>query len=86
MANHKSAKKRARQTIVRTERNKSRKSETRSLIKTLRLAISEKNKEVATTLFPKAQSIISKLVKKGILKANNASRRISRLSEQVNKI
>ena len=86
MANHKSAKKRARQTIVRTDRNKSRRSEVRTLVKNLRAAIVEKNKDVATKLLTTAQSKIAKLAKKGVLKAKNAARKISRLTEQVNRI
>jgi len=86
VANHKSAKKRAKQTIVRTDRNKAKKSEARSIIKKIRLAISEKNKDVAKALLPTVQGIIAKLAKAGILKTNNAARRVSRLTEQVNRI
>lgn len=84
MANHKSAAKRARQTIRITERNKAKRSEMRTLLKGLRTAISAGDKDNAGKLLVKAQSLLSKLVSKGILKKGNASRKTSRLSTQVN--
>ncbi|MCB9063440.1 MAG: 30S ribosomal protein S20 [Halobacteriovoraceae bacterium] len=86
MANHKSAKKRSKQTISKTARNRSRLSEARSAIKKLRTAISENDKSKATGLLTEAQSLLSKMVSAGILKANNAARKTSRLTSQVNKI
>lgn len=86
MANHKSAKKRARQTVGKTLRNKSRRTEVRSVIKKLRSSIESKEKEAASTLLTKAQSLLGKLKSAGILKAKTASRITSRLTSQVNKI
>ena len=50
MANHKSAKKRARQTIVRNARNTIKRSAMKTAVKKVRTAISEGNKETAATL------------------------------------
>lgn len=83
MANHKSAKKRNRQTIKRTLINKIQSSENRTLIKVIRTAISEKNKAKAQELLLKAQSSFSKLAQKGVIKANTAARKTSRLASQV---
>lgn len=86
MAHHKSAKKRIRQTEKRTERNKSRKTSVRTVVKNLRVAISENRKEDAQKFYNKAQSLLSKLAQKGLIKSNTAARKTSRLSQQVNQL
>ena len=86
VAHHISAKKRIRQTAKRTERNKSLKSELRTLIKSLRTAISEKNKELATTTLKKIQSTLRNLAKRGVIKLGQASNKTSRLTKQVNSL
>ena len=84
MANHKSAKKRIRQNETRKEQNKIQRSIFRGVQKSLRLALSEGKKEEAQTLAKKFQVIASKMVSKGILKKNNASRKTSRMTSQAN--
>ena len=84
MAHHKSAKKRIRQTITRTALNKSQTSKVRSVIKAFNIAISETNKELATTKLLEVQSLMRKLAKKGVIKLGQASRKTSRLQKQVN--
>lgn len=86
MANHKSAEKRARQTVVRTERNKVRKSKTKSVIKKIRAAIDSGDKATALSLLPEAQSLLARLGKSGVVKDNNASRRTGRLAKQIAKL
>lgn len=86
MANHKSAAKRARQSLKKMEQNKVRKSEVKTAEKNLRTALSEKDKDKATELFPKLQSLIQKLAKSGITKKRNASRKTSRLADQLAKL
>lgn len=86
MANHKSAEKRARQTVVRTERNKTRKTKTKSIIKKLREAVAAGDKETAQGLLPKAQSLLARLAKNGVVKGNNAHRRTGRLAKQISKL
>ncbi len=86
MANHKSAKKRTRQAIVRTASNRTKTSKTRNITKKLRDAISANDKETATSLLKTAQGLLSKLAKTGVIKKNNASRKTSRLAAQIAKL
>ena len=86
MANHKSAKKRARQSIVRNERNTVRKSATRNAMKAIRSAIETKDKATATGLLAGTQKLLARLAKHGVIKQNTAARTTSRLASQINKI
>jgi small subunit ribosomal protein S20 len=86
VANHKSAKKRAKQTIVKTARNKDKSSEVKSVVKAIRAAIASSDKEAATALFPKTQAVLAKLAKNGILKNNTVARRTARLARQINRL
>lgn len=83
MANHKSAKKRIRQTITRTFTNKVKTSTNRTLIKSLRAAITDKDKSKALELLVKAQGSFAKLAQAGVIKANTAARKTSRLASQI---
>jgi small subunit ribosomal protein S20 len=86
LANHKSALKRARQNEVRRIRNKSTKTRIKNIVKDVRLAVSEKSKESALTKLDTAKSIIDKAAKKGVIHKKTASRKISRLSKNINTI
>ena len=86
MANHKSAAKRSRQTVVKTARNSQTKKTIRTFEKKLRTAIAEKKSEDAQKLLLTYSSKMAKAAQKGILHSNNASRKISRVSKQVNAI
>jgi small subunit ribosomal protein S20 len=86
VANHKSAKKRARQTIVRSARNTEKKSATRNVVKAIRKAIEAKDKTEATSLLTKVQKLVAKLSKHGVIKPNAAARTTSRLTKQVNSL
>ncbi|MCK5882646.1 MAG: 30S ribosomal protein S20 [Bacteriovoracaceae bacterium] len=86
MANHKSAKKRAKQTVVRTERNKTRRTEMRTAVKKIREAIAKGEKDAAVQLLPEAQSTLRKLAKNGVIKQNTAARRTGRLARQIAKL
>ena len=81
MAHHKSAKKRIRQTIKRTARNRSLRSSMRTAIKQYRTLLEQGDAGVATEAFPKIQKTIDKMVTKGILHRNTAARYKSRLSQ-----
>ncbi len=83
MANHFSALKRARQTEVRTERNRDARSRLRNAIRALRASM--KNAEQAKNMLPGTVSLIDKAVKKGIIKNNTGSRFKSRLTKHVTK-
>ena len=86
MANHKSALKRARQNDIRRLRNKAVKTRVRSLVKDVRLAAGEASPEAAARKLDMAKSVIDKAAKKGVIKKRTASRKISRLSKQINRI
>jgi small subunit ribosomal protein S20 len=83
VANHKSAAKRARQAIIRTERNKQSKTRTKTVVKQIREAIAQSDKKTASELLPKAQSYLYRLAKTGVIKQNTAGRKTARLAKQV---
>lgn len=86
MAHHKSAKKRIRQTIKRTARNRSLRSSMRTAIKKYRSLLEQGDAGIATEAFPKVQKTIDKMVTKGILHRNTAARYKSRLSQALGKL
>ena len=86
MANHKSAAKRARQSLRRREVNKQVESAVRTIEKKLRKSITAKDKSTATTLLKEYTSSIAKAAQKGRLHDNKASRKISRLATSVNSL
>ena len=85
MANIKSAAKRARQSIVRRDRNQQAKKAVRKLEKKFRTAVSAKNKEEAMGLLREYSSKIGKAAQKNMYHAKTASRKISRLTLFMNK-
>lgn len=86
MANHKQAAKRARQTIVRTERNRFYKTRIKNIVKAVLVAIEASDKEKATTEMKDANKYLHHCVSKGILKKETAARKVSRLQLKVNSI
>ena len=86
MATHKSAIKRAKQNKDRNLRNKSSRTRVKSVIKDVRAAIEENSAEKARTALASAIPVIDKAAQKGAIHRNTASRKISRLSKQVNQI
>ena len=86
MANHKSAEKRARQTIKKNALNRSRASIVTTAVKKLRTAITAGDKTEAQKLLPKAQKMINRLAKTGVIKKETASRKTSRLASQIHKL
>ena len=83
MANTLSAKKRIRQTIRRTERNKARRSRMRTFIRKVEEAIASGNADEARAALQAAQPEVMRAVTKGVVHKNTASRKISRLSARV---
>jgi small subunit ribosomal protein S20 len=83
LANHKSAKKRAKQSQVRRLRNRSVKTTLKNLEKSLRAA-QESGADTKDELMKQTQSAIHKAAKKGIIHKKTASRKISRLFKLVN--
>lgn len=86
MANHKSAEKRNRQRIQRTLRNRSVRTEFRSLVKQVRAAITSGDLEAAKSALTPAASALSSAVSKGVLHRRSASRKVSRLAAAVHKL
>jgi small subunit ribosomal protein S20 len=86
MANHKSAEKRARQTAVRTERNRFYKTRIKNITKNVLAAVEGADKDKAMEAFKTANKYLHHCVSKGILKKGNASRKVSRLQLKVNAI
>jgi small subunit ribosomal protein S20 len=86
MANHKSALKRNRQSIVRNARNVHVRSTMRTLVKNVRNAVAAQNKEAAATALEKTIPYINKSASKGIIHKATASRKISRLTKLVNSL
>ncbi|WP_118135872.1 30S ribosomal protein S20 [Oceanicella sp. SM1341] len=83
MANSPSSKKRARQIERRTAVNKARKSRIRTFIRKVEEAIAGGDQAVAQEALRTAQPEIMRGVTKGVLHANTASRKVSRLSSRV---
>jgi len=84
LANHKSALKRARQNEIRRMRNKSVKTRVKSIVKDVRLSVSENSKEAALKKLEIAKTNIDRAAQKGVIHKKTASRKISRLSKLVN--
>ena len=84
MANHKSAKKRARQNEIRRVRNKAVRTRVKNVVKEVRQTIRENSRETATAQIDQAKSVIDKAAKKGVIHKKTAARKISRLSKQIN--
>ena len=83
MANHKSALKRARQTIKRTERNRFYKTRIKNITRAVKEAVEAGDSAKAAEAFKEANKNFHKYVSKGILKKNTAARKVSRLSKLV---
>jgi len=83
VAHSRSAKKRVRQTIKRTLRNRSRKTRIRTFVRRAEEAIAAGDPEAARAAFVKAESELRKGVGKGVLHMNTAARKISRLARRV---
>lgn len=83
MANHKSAEKRARQTVKRNELNRARRSEIRTAVKTATQAIASGDVAVAETAQRKAESALARGASRGTIHPRTASRKASRLSKKM---
>ncbi len=86
MANTKSAIKRIRRISRQTTVNKSRKSRFRSAIKKMNLILDKKDKKEALAFLPKLNSELMKIAKSGVIKKQNASRNISRITKKINSL
>ena len=86
MANTKSAIKRIRRISKQSVVNKARKSRYKNALKRMNLLIEDKKKDEALKFLPKLNSELMKVAKSGIIKKQNASRNVSRITKKINSI
>ena len=86
MANHKSALKRAKQNEVKRIQNKGYRTRVKKAVKEVRTALAENTSAQAKEALVKAVSLIQKSASKGVIHKNQAARKVSRLTLQVNKL
>ena len=84
MANHASAKKRVRQTVKRTARNRQIRTYVRTCVKRVRAAVEAGDSGAAKKALLEATTRIDGAVSKGLFHRKTGSRYISRLTRQVN--
>ncbi len=86
MANHKSALKRHRQSLKANARNRAMKTRIKNVMKDVRQAIQNKDKESALSALQRASSVMDKAASKKVLHWRTVARKISRLNKAVNSI
>ena len=86
MAQHKSAEKRARRAIRRTEINGARTSRIRTAVSKVETAIASGDKAAAAAAFKDAQPEMMRGATKGVLRKQTVSRKLSRLSKRIKKL
>ena len=83
MANTKSAKKAARQTVRRTNANKGRRSRMRSYARKVEEAIAAGDKAAAAAALKEAEPVLARTAQKGLVHRKTASRKVSRLAKRI---
>lgn len=83
MANSASARKRARQSVKRRERNVSQLSRARTYIKNVVKAVAKGDKAGAETSYKRAVPMIDATVNSGLIHKNKAARHKSRLNARI---
>lgn len=86
MAHHKSTIKRIRQTETRTAKNRYYRTRYKNIVKAVTSAVEENDVAAAQEAFKIANKQIHKMVSKGFIKKETASRKVSRLNAMVKKI
>jgi small subunit ribosomal protein S20 len=84
MPHHKSAEKRLRQTVKRTEINRSRLSRVRTFVKNVESAVATGDKNAAQSAFNLAQPELHRATTKGVMHRNTVARKLSRLAARIN--
>ena len=69
-----------------TKGNKNRKARFKDAVKKMNSIMEKKNKKDALAFLPKLNSELMKIAKTGIIKRENASRNISRITKKINSI
>lgn len=83
MANIKSAKKRAKQTVVRNLRNNSQRSQLRTAVKKVLKALGANDAAGAQDAFNAAQPLLDRFSARGLIHRNKAARHKSRLTARI---
>ena len=83
MANTASAKKATRKIARRTDVNKARRSRVRTFLRKVEEALAAGDKVAAQAAFVAAQPELMRAASKGVMHANTASRKVSRLAHRV---
>lgn len=83
MATHKSAEKRARQSVRKNMINRKVRSQVRTAEVKVRSLITKKDKKAAEEAMASFMSAVAKAAQKGVIHTRNAARRIARVSIQV---
>ena len=86
MANHKSAKKRARQTPKRADRNRNMRSQVKSATRSVRSAVAARDAEKSDEALRVAEGVLRRVASKGAIPKKRASRQISRLTKSRNQL
>ena len=83
MPNTKSAIRRVRRVKTQSKVNKVRRSKYKSAIKHMEKLVKEGEKKSIKEYFPKFQSILMQVAKKGTISKKKASRKVSRISKKI---
>ena len=83
MPNTKSAIRRVRRVKIQTSVNKVRKSKYKSAVKHMESLIKKGEKKKVKEYFPKFQSILMQVAKKGTVNRKTAARKISKVSKKI---
>ena len=83
MANIKSAKKRAKQTVVRNARNAAQRSMLRTAVKKVLKALDANDAAAAQAAFVVAQPILDRFSSRGLIHKNKAARHKARLTARI---
>lgn len=83
LANHKSAIKRARQSLRRNAINSRSLAEIRTCEKKLRAAMAKKDKKTSEELLVNYMSTMGKVAQKGRIRSQTAGRKIGRIAKQI---
>lgn len=85
MANHKSAEKRARQSVKRQQKKRARKSRVHSSVRKIDEAVAAKDYTGGMDALKTAQSEMARAANKGMLPKKRVARKMSRLSAKLKK-
>ena len=83
MPNTKSAIRRVRRVKKQTTVNRVRKSKYKSAVKHMEILIKKDDKKAVKKYFPKFQSILMQVAKKGVVNKKTASRKISKIANKI---